>query len=101
MPVAPATVMSLAIWVSFWMLMSFRSVMLRPGGRPLCGDGFGISAGGACSAAAVLSGCALARVASVALPAVSSGSLAVRAGAGRLCWVGMGMLRKRRLTTAR
>jgi hypothetical protein len=30
MPDAPATVRSLATWVSFWMLMSFRSVMFRP-----------------------------------------------------------------------
>src|SRR5437016_1819825 len=30
MPVAPATFMSLAICVSFWMLMSFRSVMFSP-----------------------------------------------------------------------
>ena len=46
MPVAPATFRSLATWVSFWMLMSFRSLMLRParaavrrGGR---GGGFGL-----------------------------------------------------------
>src|SRR5512132_4676890 len=36
-PVAPATLRSLAIWVSFWMLMSFSSPMLRPSpGRRGC-----------------------------------------------------------------
>ena len=29
-PVAPATARSLAIWVSFWMLISFSSVMFSP-----------------------------------------------------------------------
>ena len=32
MPVAPGTFMSFAICVSFWMLMSFRSVMFKPAG---------------------------------------------------------------------
>src|SRR3954471_12250476 len=45
-PVAPATDRSFAIWVSFWMLMSFRSVMLSPrgGGAGFGGSGFGGSA---------------------------------------------------------
>ena len=30
MPVAPATFRSLAIWVSFWMLISFSSAMFSP-----------------------------------------------------------------------
>ena len=76
MPVAPATVMSLAIWVSFWMLMSFRSVMFNPGGRPAC-CGFCVSLGWDSVAVAVSAG------------AFVSGSLVVRAGAWRLWWVGM------------
>src|SRR4051794_28964044 len=43
MPVAPATFLSLAIWVSFWMLRSFRSVILSVSG--FAGAGFDVSAG--------------------------------------------------------
>src|SRR5947208_15402073 len=38
-PVAPPTDRSFAICVSFWMLMSFRSVMRRPSRRDACGCG--------------------------------------------------------------
>src|SRR3954467_13068791 len=63
-PVAPPTVRSLAIWVSFWMLISFRSVMFNRccagggadggGGAGLGGSGMAaVSAGGAASGVVV------------------------------------------------
>src|SRR5678816_4356922 len=39
MPVAPATFRSLAIWVSFWMLRSFRSLMFSVWAGLVCGRG--------------------------------------------------------------
>src|SRR5258705_10855128 len=42
-PVAPATLRSLPIWVSLWMLMSFRSLMFRVG---RAGAGAGGAGGG-------------------------------------------------------
>ena len=55
MPVAPATVRSLAICVSFWMLMSFRSVMFSPDRRAaavaaVVGRGAAGCGGGGCCA---------------------------------------------------
>src|SRR3954447_20653459 len=47
-PVAPPTDRSFAICVSFWMLMSFRSVMRRPSRRDACG---------CCDCAAGVGGC--------------------------------------------
>src|SRR3954463_6382240 len=87
-PVAPPTVRSLAICVSFWMLMSFRSVMFS---RGCAGAGAGAGAGGgdggadrgASGTAAVSVGVAASGVV-VPLP--------VRPDAERLGLLGMGNL---------
>src|SRR6478672_5123449 len=81
-PVAPATVMSLAICVSFWMLISFSVVMLSPspGRRGACGGCSG-AAGWAASAAGVVGGASDA-----------DSPFAVRGGAGRLGLLDMGVL---------
>src|SRR5947209_2422573 len=89
-PVAPATARSFAICVSFWMLMSFRSVMFRRCCGPAAGcGGCGCAAGG--DAGFGGSGVALA----VGVGVAASGAVAplpVRPGPGRFVVLGMGIL---------
>src|SRR4051812_34573931 len=73
MPVAPPTFRSLAICVSFWMLMSFRSVMFR---RLAVGSE---AAGAGAGAVAVL-------VVGADVAGVADSGVAVAAGAGASCW---------------
>src|SRR5579859_348152 len=101
MPVAPPTVRSFAIWVSFWMLMSFRSVMFSrcacpcPGACPGACPGVAPAWGG-CGAAgadagaeAAAFGCSGAAEAAGVGVSCAVEPLEVRAGAWRLGLLGM------------